>query len=310
MKHQTSHTPAETIDLVEIIRFLWSKKLIIFCVPFAISILVAMYTLILPDVYRSEAVVQLVREDNNVGALQNLAGQFGGLASLAGLNLQQEGDDSQLALDVIKSRAFILDFIKQHNLQVPIVAAQDWKPGSNTLVIDESLYSTTEKKWLIESDDGQTREPTNQELYDEFTKLFSVSQSLESGLVTIAIEFYSPYLAKEWVNTLQKTINRHMKERALEENNTRIQYLQEQLINTDVANIRGIFSHLIEQEYQSLMLAETRPEYVFKTIDPAYVPDEKSAPLRAIIVIVTGILAGLLTIFSLLIHRVFNSHSQ
>ena len=31
------------------------------------------------------------------------------------------------------------------------------------------------------------------------------------------------------------------------------------------------------------MLAEVRPEYVFKTIDPAVVPEEKSKPSRALI---------------------------
>ena len=42
------------------------------------------------------------------------------------------------------------------------------------------------------------------------------------------------------------------------------------------------------------MLAEVRPEYVFKTIDPAIAPEKKSKPSRALICIIGTFIGGVL----------------
>jgi len=51
------------------------------------------------------------------------------------------------------------------------------------------------------------------------------------------------------------------------------------------------------------MFANVRDEYVFKTIDPALVPEEKSGPKRALICVL-GVLFGamLSTLFMLVRH--------
>jgi LPS O-antigen subunit length determinant protein (WzzB/FepE family) len=49
---------------------------------------------------------------------------------------------------------------------------------------------------------------------------------------------------------------------------------------------------LIEEQTKTLMLANVREEYVFKTVDPAVVPERKSKPMRVFIVILTALLSG------------------
>ena len=51
------------------------------------------------------------------------------------------------------------------------------------------------------------------------------------------------------------------------------------------------------------MLAEVRQEYVFKTIDPAVAPEEKSGPRRALICILTTLLAGMLAAIIVLLRH-------
>lgn len=120
-------------------------------------------------------------------------------------------------------------------------------------------------------------EPSSQEVFEFFIKeVFSINQDKDSGLYTIAIKHYSPYVAKSWVNWLIEDINKVMRERAISETSQNLFYLNEQLDKTSIADMQNTFYKLIEEQTKSLMLAEAQDEFVFKVIDPAIVPDKKT----------------------------------
>ena len=56
-----------------------------------------------------------------------------------------------------------------------------------------------------------------------------------------------------------------------------------------------------EAEARMVMLANAQQEYVFKTIDPAVAPQEKSEPKRALIAIVATMLGGMLGVFTVFV---------
>ena len=60
-----------------------------------------------------------------------------------------------------------------------------------------------------------------------------------------------------------------------------------------------------EEQAKTIMFANVRDEYVFKTIDPALVSEEKSKPKRALIVMLGVTLGGLLGIILVLIRHFF-----
>ncbi|MCV6038577.1 hypothetical protein OFP00_36405, partial [Escherichia coli] len=83
------------------------------------------------------------------GGLSKMAGQLGGLAALAGVNLGAgESAQTDLAVQVMKSRQFIEAFIKKHDLLVPLMAAKDWDLANNTLILNEELYNPKTGEWL------------------------------------------------------------------------------------------------------------------------------------------------------------------
>ena len=51
------------------------------------------------------------------------------------------------------------------------------------------------------------------------------------------------------------------------------------------------------------MLAEVRQEYVFKTIDPAVAPEEKSKPSRALICLIGAFFGAIFGVIIVLIRR-------
>ncbi len=64
--------------------------------------------------------------------------------------------------------------------------------------------------------------------------------------------------------------------------------------------MQTVFYKLIEEQTKTQMLAEVNQEYVFKTLDPAVVPEEKAKPKRALMVVLGGILGGMLGIMLVL----------
>ena len=68
-----------------------------------------------------------------------------------------------------------------------------------------------------------------------------------------------------------------------------------------------MFYQLIESETLTFMLANAQSEYIFKTVDPAVVPQERSAPKRQLIAIVATMLGGMLGVFFVFVRAFIRS---
>ncbi|EGQ7675711.1 MULTISPECIES: Wzz/FepE/Etk N-terminal domain-containing protein [Vibrio harveyi group] len=272
------------IDLHELFRVLWKGKWIIIATTFVFALGSVLYALSLPNIYKADALLAPA-ETSNGGGLSKMASQLGGLAAIAGVNLGSgESSQTELAVQVMKSRQFAEAFINKHNLLVPLMAVKGWDLASNKLIIDEDLYDTLSNKWLRAPDGLRGAKPTAQEAFEVFNKdTFNISQDKESGLYTVSVKYYSPYIAQQWVNWLVEDINKVMRERTIAETSQNLAYLNTQLQKTAVTDMQSTFYSLIEEQTKSLMLAEVQEEFVFKVVDPAVVPELKNSPKRAII---------------------------
>ncbi|MGF1889965.1 Wzz/FepE/Etk N-terminal domain-containing protein [Vibrio campbellii] len=283
----------DEIDLRELFKALWKGKWIITVATLVFALGSVLYALSLPNVYKADALLAPA-ESSNGGGLSKMAGQFGGLAALAGVNLGgDKSSQTDLAVQVMKSRQFVEAFINKHDLLVPLMAATGWDLADNSLVLDKGLYNPATGEWLREPDGLRGSTPTAQEAFYVFNKEnLSINQDKESGLYTVSIKHYSPYIAQQWVNWLIEDINKVMRERTIAETSQNLAYLNTQLQKTAVAEMQSTFYKLIEEQTKSLMLAEVQEEFVFKTIDPAVVPELKNSPNRVIIIILGGLLGG------------------
>ena len=127
--------------------------------------------------------------------------------------------------------------------------------------------------------------------------------------MTISIEHHSPAVAAQWVNWLVEDINAVVKAQDVDEATKSIEYLTQQIANTSLADLQTMFFELIQSQTETVMLAEVRPEYVFKTIDPALVPEEKSKPSRALICVLGTLLGGMLGVVVVLIRHYTRSEA-
>ncbi|CAH1235574.1 Whole genome shotgun sequence [Vibrio harveyi] len=296
----------DEIDLRELFNALWKGKWIIIVTTFVFAVGAILYALSLPNIYKSDALLAPA-ESSNGGGLSKMAGQLGGLAALAGVNLGAgETSQTDLAVQVMKSRQFIEAFINKHDLLVPLMAATDWDLTNNKLILDEELYDPNTGEWLREPNGLRGSTPTSQEAFEVFNKeVLSISQDKESGLYTVSVKYYSPYVAQQWVNWLIEDINKVMRERTIAETSQNLTYLNTQLQKTAVADMQSTFYKLIEEQTKNLMLAEVQEEFIFKVVDPAVVPELKDGPKRALICVLGTLLGGMLGVAIVLVTFAF-----
>ena len=290
----------DEIDLRELFGVLWTGKVKIIAITAMFAVASVIYALSVPNQYKATALLAPAQSDG--GGLSSALGQLGGLASLAGVSLGGgESGEAQIAQEIMKSWSYIEGFIADNNIAVEVYAAEGWNKGSNTLQINNDAYDIEANKWLLEDESGAIKLPNSWQLFQAFSGMLSVSEDKKSGLVSVSIEYYSPQIAKQWVDMYIESINRFMQQRQIDKVTRNINYLQEQIEKTAIAEMQEVFYTIIEEQTKNKMLAEASPDYVFVAVGPSMVPELKSQPKRALICILGTLLGGMLSVLMVLI---------
>lgn len=282
----------DEIDLRELFGILWHSRWLIIASALLAGILAAGISLQMPNIYRAQALLTPAEESRG-GGLAALAGQFGGLASLAGVNIPEgEANKTTIAIEVLKSRAFAADFVRRREIAVPLMAGEKWDVKNNQLIIDPKRYDVAKQQWIVDETDSKSGSPTDWDIYEKIVDIMKVERDKKTGLVTISLDFLSPSLAQQWVSWLIEDVNAQVRQMDVDEATKSIEYLNQQLQKTSVKEMQQIFYQLIEKQTQTIMLANVRSQYAFKVIDPPVVAQEKQSPRRALIVLVAMVTAG------------------
>ncbi len=294
----------DEIDLRELFATLWAGKWIIILVTVLFAAGGVAYALYKPDIYQASALLAPAEGDSG----GRLGGQLGSLASLAGVNIGEDGSSNTvIAKEVLQSRAFLTDFIRRHELAAPLMAAHAWNIQQNEWVYYREVYNPETGEWGAD-EDGESLQPTNWDLVKKFRENhLSVSENEDNGMVTVSVKSLSPVAAKQWTEWLVKDINEHMRAQDIEEAEASISYLEAKLDETNIAGMQQVFYQLIESETRTVMLANAQREYVFKTVDPAVTPQEKNEPKRALIASIATMLGGILGVFTVFVRTFIRS---
>ncbi|HEX9706015.1 MAG TPA: Wzz/FepE/Etk N-terminal domain-containing protein [Steroidobacteraceae bacterium] len=253
----------DTIDVIAFARLLWRYRVLIAIVTGVFGAAAVVLALTANLIYRAEVVVTPVADSGLGDAASSLAGQLGGLASIAGINLGSSGVATQEARAVLASRRLVEEFIRRNALVDEMVSAGIPEP-----TVWFAVQRFRESVMSINTDDAD-------------------------GTTTLAIEWTDPVVAAGWANGLVALANELMRTRALADANRNIEYLKKQVAATNVVEIQRVMYSLIENETKTLMLANARADYAFTVVDPAAAPEARVRPKRKLMV-ATGLALGLI----------------
>ena len=122
-----------------------------------------------------------------------------------------------------------------------------------------------------------------------FASNYDVVLDTKTGMVKVTFEHYSPNVSKATVNEIINLINMRTKVKDVTKAEKSIAYLDTEISNTLISEVKAVVSDLIQNQIQIIMLAESSDEYLFTVIEPPIAPELKVKPKRSIIVISAGI---------------------
>lgn len=307
----TDDSNTNDIYLPQITATLWERKALI-AAAWLFGVLGSLvYAYNLNDEYSASMIIAPKQSQGGAGLMNSLAGQYGAIASIAGINLGSDSGASKnrIALATLSSREFFKLYIYEEVL-VELMAATSWEKIDNQLNLDASIYDNKKSAWVRDSQPPRSAKPSVQEAHKEFLKLFSVLDNKSSGLITLSIRHISPHVAKHWLDLVYSSINLAIKTKDLSEATLAIEFLNEQRSKTSLVSINEVFYQLIEQQTKTIMLANISDDYIFEVIDPAFAPEEKIGPNRFLILLLGQLLAIALAIFGILFRLLYFKDSR
>ena len=294
----------DEIDLRELFHVLWKGATLIILTTSAVAIGSVIISLQLTNIYESQSITVVRKPANNTGGLS----QYSGVASMIGVELGSSGENKgKEIMELIKSRSFVKHLIEFEDILPSIMAPESFDRGSNTLIFDKEIYDPDSKVWIREPNINGSIKPTYLEAHRVYIRdLLTVTQDKLTGFIKLSIEHQSPVFAGELLELILKESNNLMRVKALKESNEAIQFLKSELANTSYAEIKKSIHSLMESQLETKMLAKINDEYILTTIEPPFIPEERSSPYRALICILSTLAAGLLsTLWVLLRHYGF-----
>jgi uncharacterized protein involved in exopolysaccharide biosynthesis len=251
------------INVVNLFWTVWDRKYLVLAISLLGGVIATVLALTAIPMFRAQVVITQVR-DTGMGTAGSMMGQLGGLASIAGLNLNSNGPDAERPA-VLESRGLVEAFVKRYDLTQLMIA------NSN------SNSSSQNPLWFA---------------VERFRKtVLTLHEEKLKGTTTITVDWRDPVVAARWANDFVALANELLRTRAIDESTRNIEYLNKQLPQTNVVEIQHAIYSLIEAETKSLMLAHGRLEYAFTIVDPAVPPQMRFSPRRAVMV-VTGLFIG------------------
>lgn len=299
------HDLKNEINLLELISVLFQGKWIIVSITAFASIFGVIYSLSLPNVYTSKALLVPVNSSSGIsGALRGL----GGLAGMAGINLSSgsDEDDSAKALEKIKSLSFFENNILTNIFLPDLMAVKSWNPETNIITYDETVYNLESNTWVRDDSYPNQKIPSAQKSFKVFLmQHLGVSVDNKSGFITLSITHQSPFIAKQWTELVIDEVNAFYRNKTKSLSEKSVSYLNQEILKTGLFEIKQVLAQLLQEETKNLTLVEANESYVFEYIDHPAVMEIKSAPKRSTICILFALLGGMLSILIVLIRHYF-----
>ncbi len=292
------------IDIKEIIKLLFKNKLNIFLITSTVALLTLIYAIFQPNVYTSKAILAPTNAEDSISSQ---LGGFSGISGFGGISFPgAEATPAQEALERMQSFNFYSShFLPNINLE-DLMAVERWLPEENILVYDEEIFISDKNKWVRDVSFPRNPKPSDQESYERFLDYINISEDRATTFVELSITHKSPYISKEWLDTIISGINSSSRDIDIRIANDAINFLSEYSESTNVKSLQDVSSRLLENQMQKLMLASATDDYVFKVLEYPIVSEEPSGPDR-IQTVLLGIILGLILSASIIIYRNFKT---
>ena len=281
----------DEIDLRELFHTIWIHKYKIMIFTFVVTSLTIIYTLSVPNSYKSSVILapQVQSSKSSLGGLSALAG-------MAGVSLDGGSMDAYNSLKtVIDDDGFEKMLVEKYNLSEKLTPkAMDkhlvFALGVRTFY---DFFHATNKK------DDRSKDEIEYDTIKKLKKIVSISSDKKSGAITLSVVLPDRFLAKKLLEIYLHESTNYLRKIDMLEINKKLHYYKNELANTNDIELKTQISQLMSALIQKKVLSSASEFYIVKEItkpEVAFIKD-KTKPKRALIVIVAFITSIILGIF-------------
>jgi uncharacterized protein involved in exopolysaccharide biosynthesis len=293
-------TSEDEIDLLELAKTIWKGRKLIIWTALALTLTTVVVSLFMTNIYTARAIIKPASQSQSGSKLSVLAGQFGGLASLAGIAMPSSASSTEIVA-LLESNILKKEVIENYQL-LPVLLPDQWDERSKTW--KKPGISLNPLKLISKFTSGESnKDPGILYTWDGIRKLediVNVNYNVKEDIITISVDFPDPEMAAKIVNYFIITLNEHMSSEAKRMAVVNREYLEKQLLETNDSLVQQKIYNLIAEKIETMMMAEVKEGFAFKVLDPPMAPDKKTKPKRAQIMIIAFIVSLFIGIFFVL----------
>jgi uncharacterized protein involved in exopolysaccharide biosynthesis len=261
----------DEIDLIGLIQTLGEEKWLLFGLPFVCACITAVYSLYIPPMYTAKAT--FVVPDKQSSSASAVLDQLGGLGGLAG-GLSKSPTEMYVA------------FMQSNTVQDEIISELDLMQRYQTISQED-----TRKKLL---------------------SLVKITTDKKSGLITIEAQDKSADIAAKLANSYLKPFRAFLNRMSLEEAHLRANFFAQQIAVIAQRPFRDPFvqSSLMNsmiKQYEAARIDEAREAQILFPVDIAKIPERRSSPKKAQLVLNVGFAAFFVILIWIFIKRAFRN---
>ncbi len=294
MQYYNNCVEEDEIDLRELWHTITSHKYKIISISFIITALTIVYTLSIPNSYKS--FVLLAPQEQSK---PSLSGGLASLAGMAGINIGGSNADIESVYEAtLKDYSFNKMLIEKYNL-VNKLSSKYMRKDMVFALGYSDLYDILHKN---KNDNKKSKDEKIYNTYKQLQKIMSISSDKKTGLITLSAITQDRFLSKELVDIYLKELTTYIKNREMKETNKKIKYYKQELENNADVILKEQISNLIASLMQKKVLSQANEYYNVTIINDAIVPyiKDKTKPKRSLIVVVafvTSIILGVFLVF-------------
>jgi len=276
----TGKTDDYEISLESIFKLIQQNIIVVVGLTLLITISSVIYALSIDKYYKAHVLMVSSLESSSQSSL--LGGLLGGSADRISFSTGEV--TSEEALATLTSRKFVEGFIDDNDA-LKIIFFESW--------------DDTKDEWKIELDEA----PSISDGYEFIVNNLDIS--LDNSLITVEFLFGNKEEVASILNSLIYGVNSYIRKESISDSQSNISFLQKEIEKTQLSASREMLYRIVEQQTQSIMLANTREDYAFKIIDPAIEPKNPAGPNRKLIVIIGLLLGSLISVIAVIFINFF-----
>ena len=272
---------------------LFRRNILSFVVLVSLSLIISVsVALMSPNIFKSTSIVVPSSSKYSSGS-SGSQNQLGGLASLAGINVQTEVDKGAIAFKTLSSYDFFELLYEDDEFIKKVLAGTNYNYTNNSVdKFDPLFVDENSQEWLIK--------PSIEQAYKIFHKKhFSSFKDRKSGFIYLHGEHRVPNVAQEIVEKTLYRLNEYIRSKDVKEAHAALKYIEGKIASANTLDVKKVLASLAEGELQVIALSEASDDYVFKIIQSPFLPETKDRPHRSRMVLVGGLLG--LTVSILLV---------